>query len=74
MTVAPTQACMRRGFAWRSRRSREQIRPRRRVQIVCAVCGRILIGLTPERAAFHQKEHEDATGQVVRIEPLDGER
>jgi hypothetical protein len=41
---------------------------------VCEVCGRILIGLTLERAAVHQKEHQSATGHVVRIEPLDWER
>jgi hypothetical protein len=65
---------MRLGFAWRPGRAREQLRAARRVQLVCVVCGRILIGLTPERAAVHQKDHQDATGHVVRVEPLDSER
>jgi hypothetical protein len=65
---------MRQEFTWRPGWTRQQLRTPQRVQLMCAVCGRILIGLTPERAAVHQKEHQDATGHVVRVEPLDWER
>jgi hypothetical protein len=70
----PYNAGMRHGLGWRPGRSRDPIRAPRRVQLVCAVCGRILIGLTPERAAVYRKEHEDATGHAVRVEPLEAER
>jgi hypothetical protein len=49
-------------------------RPPPRVRLVCAVCGRILIGLTPERAAVYQKDHQDATGHAVRVEPVPSAR
>jgi hypothetical protein len=50
------------------------VRASGRVQLVCVVCGSILIGLTPERAAVHQQAHQTATGHLVRMEPLAGER
>lgn len=68
----PYTAGMRQGFDWRP--GRAPLRAPQRVQLVCAVCGRILIGLTPERAALHQKDHQDATGHVVRVEQLDAGR
>lgn len=70
----PYTAGMRQGFHWRPGRARAPLRAPQRVQLMCAVCGRILIGLTPERVAVHQKDHQDATGHVVRVEPLDAER
>jgi hypothetical protein len=45
-------------------------RAQQSVLLVCEICGRILIGLSPERAVVYQKEQEHATGHHVRIEPL----
>jgi len=64
------EVTVRRGFRWGLIRWGDGDRPPQRVQLVCAVCGRILIGLTPERAAVYQKDHQDATGHAVRIEPV----
>lgn len=55
---------------WRRRLDRSA----RPVQLVCAVCGRFLIGVTPERAEVHQRDHQDATGHAVRVEPVEPAR
>jgi hypothetical protein len=68
------EGTVRRGFRWGPIRRGDRDRPPPRVQLVCAVCGRILIGPTPERAAVYRKDHRDATGHAVRIEPVPSAR